>query len=69
MSERKFITKENLHKLSEYILERYTNKENEIVHVGPNVNTVDVKETNLLYELGQINKRRQEIIELLSKED
>jgi len=31
-------------------------------HIGPNINTIDVRETKLLRELGLINKRRKQII-------
>jgi hypothetical protein len=48
-------------------LDTYLIPENKIHHIGPNINTINVKETKLLNELGKINKRRENIIsELMS---
>lgn len=67
MSERKFITLERLQSLQESInyLDNYKIDYNIDVHVGPNINTIDVEETNLLSELGRINVRREKIINKL----
>ena len=68
---KQFITLERLQKLQESTgwLDVYTNDTNSVDHVGNNINTVSVRETNLLYELGNINLRRKQIIsELCQKE-
>ena len=67
MSDKKFITLERLQSLQESInyLDNYKIDYNVDVHIGPNINTINVKETNLLSELGQINIRREEIINKL----
>lgn len=65
----KYISKEKLKVWQDRtsFLERYVNNDNVRITIGPNINTVEVKETNLLFELGQINRRREEIIKELSK--
>ncbi len=46
-------------------LNDYKETPDEIDHIGPNINTEDVKQTELLRELGKINARRDEIIKAL----
>ena len=71
MSERKFITEEKLKQLQEAgsFLEIYEHNDDIELQVGPNINTVNVEETNLLYELGKLNKRRKQIIEKLCQKE
>ena len=70
MSEIKYLTKEKVIILQEIggFLNNYTSK-NEIHHIGPDINTEDVKDTSLLKELGQINLRRNQIIEELCQKE
>jgi hypothetical protein len=67
--EKKHIDIERLRKLEKSIgfLSKYVTPDNQIHHIGPNINTVNVTETKLLHELGEINKRRNSIIEQLTK--
>ena len=68
---KQFITLDRLRKLQESMgwLDIYTNDIDSINHVGNDIDTVSVRETNLLYELGNINLRRKQIIsELCQKE-
>lgn len=46
-------------------LNNYITPNDTIDHIGSNKNCEDVYETNLLRELGRINKRRTDIINLL----
>ena len=50
-------------------LDNYETPVDEIHHIGPNINTINVKESKLLRELGKINTRKKIIInELMSIE-
>ena len=71
MSERKYLTKEQIITLQESVgfLDNYITPDNEVHHVGPNVNTEDMKETLLLRELGEINLRRIQIIKQLCQKE
>lgn len=65
---KEYLTIEKVKALQESIgfLDSYKTPEDETVHhIGPNINTEDVAETKLLRELGEINKRRQTIIETI----
>lgn len=64
---KKFIEISRLQNLQDSIgyLDNYTTPTDEIHHIGPNINTENVTETNLLRELGRINLRRMEIINIL----
>lgn len=66
---KKFITIERVQALQKSIgyLDDYEPPAIEVHHIGPNINTENVMETNLLRELGAINLRRKAIIsELMS---
>lgn len=68
MEKQKFyLPLERLQKLQESVgfLDSYKTNPNEIHHIGPNINTENMTETNLLRELGKLNVRREEIIKQL----
>ena len=67
MLDKKFIPLKRLQALQNSInyLYNYKIDYNVDVHVGPNINTIDVEATNLLLELGRINIRREKIINKL----
>ena len=67
MSDKKFIPLKRLQALQNSInyLNSYKIDYNVDIHIGPNINTIDVEETNLLSELGRINTRREQIINKL----
>ena len=62
-----YLTLERVKQLQESIgfLNDYKTPSDEIHHVGPNINTMNVEETKLLRELGEINIRREQIIKHL----
>ena len=67
---KKYIPIERLRRLHESInfLDNYKPTEGEIHHIGNNINDIDVKNTKLLQELGELNIRKEKIINsLLSK--
>lgn len=66
---KKHLTLDKIQQLENSIgfLSNYKTPDNEEHHIGFNINCVDVKETNLLIELGRINKRREQIISELMK--
>jgi len=69
---KRYITIERIKILQEGFgfLDQYiTPPDGEIHHIGPNINTEDVNNTNLLRELGDINKRREEIIKKLTSDE
>lgn len=64
---KQYIELERLQRLQNSInyLDSYQSIEGVEHHIGPNINTENVKETNLLRELGKINVRRNNIIDEL----
>ena len=65
--EKKYISIPRLRILQENIgfIDNYLPNDDEVHHVGDDLETIDVENTNLLYELGQLNRRRNEIIDKL----
>lgn len=55
-----------LHEIMSF-LDTYMPIEGEVHHIGSDLDSVDVENTKLLNELGELNKRRKEVIELLMK--
>lgn len=68
---KRYITIERIKILQDSInfLDNYITPDNEIHYIGPNINTEDVNNTDLLRELGNINKRRKEIIKKLTSDE
>lgn len=66
---KKFITIEKIKILEEGFgwLSNYKTPKEEIHHIGPNINTEYIYETKLLKELGEINVRKEQIINELLK--
>jgi len=64
---KKFIDIDRIKRLQELInfLDSYKTSDTERHHIGPNINTENVRETKLLNELGRLNVRRDQIIEEL----
>ena len=62
-----YLTLERVKSLQDSIgfLNDYRKHELHTHHIGPNINTEDVRATRLLRELGEINSRREEIIKQL----
>lgn len=62
-----YITLERVKILQDSIgfLNDYKKPEIQTHHIGPNINTEDVRATRLLRELGEINSRREQIIKQL----
>ena len=68
ISKRRWISQERIISLQESItwLDTYETPSNEFHVVGPNKNTENVKLTQALSELNQINKRKKELIQILT---
>lgn len=66
---KRYATREKLKALESSIgfLSNYRNPEDEIVHIGSSINNIDVPDTKHLYELGEINARREELISMLTR--
>lgn len=47
----------------------YKTPDDEVHHIGPNIETEDVELTKLFKELGEINIRRDEIIRIIMGEE
>lgn len=64
---KKYLTLSKVAELHQTIsfLDSYTPVVGETHHIGNDINTVDVENTKLLNELGEINVRRKQIIEIL----
>jgi len=64
---RKFLSIEKVNKLEETImfLQNYLPVEGEEHHIGSDIDTIDEVPTKLLKELGELNMRRNEILNKL----
>jgi len=56
-----------LHKTFGFLDKYITPSGDEIHHIGPNIDIEDIEKTKLLRELGEINVRREQIINKLLK--
>lgn len=64
---KKFLSKEKMIRLQESIgfLDNYQSVPGETHHIGPDIDTIEPKLTELLRELGEVNYRRRELINKL----
>ena len=64
MTKKFFLPIEKVQKLQESVgwLDNYEPTIDEIHHIGPNINTENTIQTNLLTELGRLNSRKKFII-------
>lgn len=69
MKKREYLTIEKLRVIHESInyLDTYEGDPESDHHIGPNINSEEMKYTEALRELGRINKRRKVLIEILTK--
>lgn len=70
MKAKKYISKERIKLVHESLgfLYTYEGESEEIHHVGPNIDVITQPDTDLLHELGEINRRRKDIISKLLDE-